>query len=112
MNPSRLFILRPVATSLLMLALLLADSSPTGTYRFRRCLKSLSIQAEPYPGASQDIMASLITAPLERQLGQLPGLKQMSSTSSGGASVIVLQFDLNLQLDIAQATTSCNQCRQ
>lgn len=105
MNPSRLFILRPVATSLLMLALLLA-----GLIAYRQ----LPISALPqvdyptmqvvtlYPGASQDIMASLITAPLERQLGQLPGLTQMSSTSSGGASVIVLQFDLDLQLDVAE----------
>ncbi|MEQ1637697.1 MAG: MdtB/MuxB family multidrug efflux RND transporter permease subunit [Methylococcales bacterium] len=105
MNPSRLFILRPIATSLLMLALLLA-----GIVAYRQ----LPVAALPqvdypiiqvvtlYPGASQDVMASLITAPLERQLGQLPGLKQMSSSSSGGASVIVLQFSLSLNLDIAE----------
>ncbi len=105
MNPSRLFILRPVATSLLMLALLLA-----GILAYRQ----LPISALPqvdyptiqvvtlYPGASQDVMSSLITSPLERQLGQLAGLTQMSSTSSGGASVIVLQFNLDLPLDIAE----------
>jgi multidrug efflux pump len=105
MNPSRLFILRPVATSLLMLALLLV-----GIVAYRQ----LSISALPqvdyptiqvatlYPGASQEVMTSLITAPLERQLGQLPGLNQMSSSSSGGASVITLQFNLNMSLDIAE----------
>jgi multidrug efflux pump len=105
MNPSRIFILRPVATSLLMLALLLV-----GIVAYRQ----LPISALPqvdyptiqvvtlYPGASQEVMTSLITAPLERQLGQLPGLNQMSSSSSGGASVITLQFNLSLSLDIAE----------
>ncbi len=105
MNPSRLFILRPVATSLLMLALLLV-----GLVAYRE----LPISALPqvdyptiqvvtlYPGASQEVMTSLVTSPLERQLGQLPGLNQMSSSSSGGASVITLQFNLNLSLDIAE----------
>ncbi|MCX7068670.1 MAG: MdtB/MuxB family multidrug efflux RND transporter permease subunit [Methylococcales bacterium] len=105
MNPSRLFILRPVATFLLMFALLLA-----GILAYRQ----LPISALPqvdyptiqvvtlYAGASQDVMSSLITSPLERQLGQLAGLKQMSSVSSGGASVIVLQFNLELNLDIAE----------
>ena len=105
MNPSRLFILRPVATSLLMFALLIA-----GILAYRQ----LAISALPqvdyptiqivtlYPGANQDVMSSLITSPLERQFGQLAGLTQMSSTSSGGASVIVLQFNLELQLDIAE----------
>lgn len=105
MNPSSIFILRPVATSLLMIALLLV-----GLIAYRK----LPISALPqvdyptirvatlYPGASQDVMTSLVTAPLERQMGQLPGLKQMSSTSSNGASVITLQFDLNLNLDIAE----------
>src|SRR5512137_1634305 len=105
MNPSRLFILRPVATSLLMLALFLV-----GIVAYRE----LPISALPqvdyptiqittlYPGASQEVMTSLITAPLERQLGQLPGLNQMSSSSSGGASVITLQFNLSLSLDIAE----------
>jgi multidrug efflux pump len=105
MNPSRPFILRPVATSLLMLAILLA-----GVIAYR----VLPISALPqvdyptiqvvtlYPGASPDVTTSSITAPLERQFGQMPGLKQMSSTSSGGASVITLQFDLDLSLDIAE----------
>src|SRR5512144_2610021 len=105
MNPSRLFILRPVATTLLMLAILL---SGLVAYRF------LPLSALPevdyptiqvvtlYPGASPEVVTSSITAPLERQFGQMPGLKQMSSTSSGGASVITLQFNLELSLDIAE----------
>jgi len=105
MSPSRPFILRPVATSLLMAAILLV-----GLVAF----KFLSLSALPevdyptiqvstfYPGASPEVMANTVTAPLERQFGQMPGLKQMSSTSSGGASVITLQFDLNLSLDIAE----------
>ncbi len=105
MNPSRQFILRPVATSLLMLAILLAGLL---AYRF------LPVSALPevdyptiqvttlYPGASPDVMTSSITAPLERQFGQMPGLNQMSSTSSGGASVITLQFTLDMSLDIAE----------
>jgi multidrug efflux pump len=105
MNPSRLFILRPVATSLLMLAILLA-----GTVAYR--LLPLSALPEVdyptiqvmtlYPGASPDVVTASITAPLERQLGQMPGLKQMSSTSSGGASVIILRFGLDLTLDVAE----------
>src|SRR5712691_11087210 len=105
MNPSRQFIRRPVATSLLMLAILLS-----GIVAYR--LLPLSALPEVdyptiqvvtlYPGASPDVMTSSITAPLERQLGQMPGLKQMSSTSSGGASVITLQFNLDLSLDIAE----------
>src|SRR6516165_4388847 len=105
MNPSRIFILRPVATSLLMVAVLLA-----GLIGYR----VLPISALPqidyptiqvvtlYPGASPDVMTSSVTAPLERQFGQMPGLNQMSSTSSGGASVITLQFGLDLSLDIAE----------
>jgi multidrug efflux pump len=105
MNPSRPFILRPVATSLLMLAIVLA-----GIIAYRL----LPISALPevdyptiqvvslYPGASPDVTTSSITAPLERQFGQMPGLKQMLSTSSAGASVITLQFDLNLSLDVAE----------
>jgi multidrug efflux pump len=105
MNPSRLFILRPVATSLLMAAIVLA-----GGVAYRQ----LPVSALPevdyptiqimtfYPGASPDVVASAITAPLERQFGQLPGLNQMTSTSSGGASVITLQFDLNLNIDVAE----------
>ena len=105
MNPSRPFILRPVATSLFMLAILL---SGIVAYRF------LPLSALPevdyptiqvftfYPGASPDVMTSSVTAPLERQLGQIPGLQQMLSTSSGGASVITLQFSLSLPLDVAE----------
>ncbi len=105
MNPSRLFILRPVATTLLMVAVLLA-----GIVAYR----VLPLSALPevdyptiqvvtlYPGASPDVMASSVTAPLERQFGQMPGLNQMSSTSSGGASVITLQFGLELALDVAE----------
>src|SRR5213594_2773610 len=105
MNPSRLFILRPVATSLLMAAILLA-----GAIAYR--LLPLSALPEVdyptiqvvtfYPGASPDVATSSITAQLERQFGQMPGLKQMSSTSSGGASVITLQFSLELTLDVAE----------
>src|SRR5471032_2230661 len=105
MNPSRPFILRPVATSLLMLAILLV-----GLVAFN----FLPLSALPevdyptiqvvtlYPGASPDVMTSSVTAPLERQFGQMPGLNQMSSTSSGGASVITLQFSLDLSLDVAE----------
>jgi len=105
LNPSRLFILRPVATSLLMVAILLA-----GLIGYRMLpLSALpevdypTIQVTTlYPGASPEVMASSVTAPLERQFGQMPGLKQMASTSSGGASVITLQFDLALALDVAE----------
>jgi len=105
MNPSRLFILRPVATSLLMVAILLV-----GIVAYR----VLPLSALPkfdyptiqvvtlYPGASPDVITSSITAPLERQFGQMPGLNQMSSQSSGGASVITLQFSLTLPLDVAE----------
>ncbi|MCQ8180416.1 MdtB/MuxB family multidrug efflux RND transporter permease subunit [Methylomonas sp. SURF-1] len=104
-NPSRRFVERPVATSLIMLALLL-----TGVLSYRL----LPISALPqvdyptiqvttlYPGASPEVATSAITAPLERQFGQIPGLRQMSSSSSGGASLITLQFDLSLALDIAE----------
>src|SRR5450631_465522 len=105
MNPSRLFILRPVATSLLMVAILLS-----GVFAYRQLpLSALPEVDYPtiqvvtfYPGGSPDVMTSSVTAPLERQFGQMPGLKQMSSTSSGGASVITLQFNLELSLDIAE----------
>jgi multidrug efflux pump len=105
MNPSRPFILRPVATSLLMAAILLA-----GFVAFRFLpLSALpevdypTIQVQTfYPGASPDVMTSAVTAPLEKQFGQMPGLNQMSSISSAGASVLTLQFDLNLNLDIAE----------
>ena len=105
MNPSRPFILRPVATTLLMLAITL-----TGLLAWRL----LPVSALPevdyptiqvvtlYPGASPDVMTSSVTAPLERQFGQMPGLSHMSSSSSGGASVITLQFSLDLTLDVAE----------
>jgi multidrug efflux pump len=105
MNPSRPFILRPIATSLLMAALLLV-----GWITFEQ----LPIAALPevdyptmqvltfYPGASPDVVASAVTAPLERQLGQVPGLNQMLSTSSEGVSVITLQFSLSLSIDVAE----------
>jgi multidrug efflux pump len=105
MSPSRPFILRPVATSLLMAAILLA-----GIVAYRQ----LPVSALPevdyptiqvitfYPGASPDVMASAVTAPLERQFGQVPGLNQMTSTSSGGSSVIILQFSLDLNIDVAE----------
>jgi len=104
-NPSRLFILRPVATALLMVAILLA-----GIVAYRELpLSALPEVDYPtiqvvtlYPGASPDVVTSSITAPLERQFGQMPGLKQMSSTSSGGASVITLQFELTIDLDSAE----------
>ncbi len=106
-NPSRLFILRPVATSLMMVALLLV-----GVLAYRLLPVSALPQVDYptiqvvtlYPGASPDVMTSVVTAPLERQFGQMPGLTQMSSTSSGGASVITLQFNLELDLDIAEQT--------
>ena len=105
MSPSRPFILRPVATSLLMAAILLA-----GIVAYRQ----LPVSALPevdyptiqvitfYPGASPDVVASAITAPLERQFGQVPGLNQMTSMSSGGSSIITLQFALDLNIDVAE----------
>ncbi|HEY9140444.1 MAG TPA: efflux RND transporter permease subunit [Bryobacteraceae bacterium] len=105
MNPSRTFILRPVATSLLMVAILLAGAV---------AYKQLPVSALPevdyptiqvvtfYPGASPDVMASSVTAPLERQFGQVPGLQQMTSTSSNGSSIITLQFNLSLNIDVAE----------
>ena len=105
MNPSRIFIERPVATSLLMVAIILVGVI---AYKF------LPLSALPqvdyptirvltlYPGASPEVMTSSVTAPLERQFGQMPGLNQMTSTSSAGASSITLQFDLKLGLDVAE----------
>ena len=105
MNPSRLFIQRPVATWLLMVAIFLS-----GVVAYN----ALPLSALPevdyptievvtlYPGASPDVMTSSVTAPLETQFGQMPGLNQMSSTSSGGASVITLQFTLSMGLDVAE----------
>jgi multidrug efflux pump len=105
MSLSRLFILRPIATSLLMAAILLV-----GILAFRLLPVSAlpqvdypTIQVQTfYPGASPEVMASSVTAPLERQFGQVPGLSQMTSTSSDGASTITLQFALNLNIDIAE----------
>ncbi|HYL17246.1 MAG TPA: efflux RND transporter permease subunit, partial [Burkholderiales bacterium] len=105
MNLSRPFILRPVATTLLMAALLLA-----GAIAYRLLPVSALPQVDYptiqvltfYPGASPDVMASSVTAPLERQFGQMPGLTQMTSASSGGSSVIALQFSLDLNLDVAE----------
>src|SRR5271157_812096 len=105
MSPSRAFILRPVATSLLMIGILMAGAVG---------YKQLPVSALPevgyptiqvvtfYPGASPDVMASAVTAPLERQFGQVPGLQQMTSTSSDGSSVITLQFNLSLDIDVAE----------
>jgi multidrug efflux pump len=105
MSPSRPFILRPVATSLLMAGILIAGAI---------AYQQLPVAALPevdyptiqcttfYPGASPEVMASSVTAPLERTFGQVPGLKQMTSTSSFGSSIITLQFDLNLNIDVAE----------
>jgi multidrug efflux pump len=105
MNISRPFIERPVATTLLMIAILLA-----GFVAYRQLPVSALPQVDYptiqvrtfYPGASPDVMASSVTAPLERQFGQMPGLTQMRSTSSGGGSVITLQFALSMSLDVAE----------
>jgi multidrug efflux pump len=104
-NPSRLFIMRPVATALTMVAIVLV-----GIIAYRQLPVSALPQIDYptiqvltfYPGASPDVMASSVTAPLERQFGQMPGLNQMTSTSSGGSSVVTLQFTLDLSLDIAE----------
>src|ERR1700735_1426833 len=105
MNPSKPFILRPVATALLMVALFLAGVV---------ALFQLPISALPevdyptiqvltfYPGASPDVVASAVTAPLERQFGEVAGLSQMTSTSAGGVSVIVMEFQLSLSIDVAE----------
>ena len=105
MNPSRIFIVRPIATSLLMVAIMVAGMV---------AYKLLPLSALPevdyptiqvttlYPGASPEVMTSAVTAPLERQFGQMPGLKQMTSSNSAGASVITLQFELTLALDVAE----------
>ncbi len=105
MSPSRPFILRPVATALLMVALFLAG----GVAYFQLPVSALPEVDYPtiqvltfYPGASPDVVASAVTAPLERQFGQVPGLSQMTSTSSDGSSVIVMQFQLSLDIDVAE----------
>ncbi|MCE4053023.1 MdtB/MuxB family multidrug efflux RND transporter permease subunit [Pseudomonas sp. Au-Pse12] len=105
MNFSRLFILRPVATTLSMLAIVLA-----GLIAYRLLPVSALPQVDYptirvmtlYPGASPDVMTSAVTAPLERQFGQMPGLTQMASTSSGGASVLTLRFSLDINMDVAE----------
>ncbi|TFY91336.1 MdtB/MuxB family multidrug efflux RND transporter permease subunit [Pseudomonas kairouanensis] len=105
MNLSRLFILRPVATTLSMLAIVLA-----GIIAYRLLPVSALPQVDYptirvmtlYPGASPDVMTSAVTAPLERQFGQMPGLTQMASTSSGGASVLTLRFNLDVNMDVAE----------
>ncbi|MCW0322275.1 multidrug efflux RND transporter permease subunit [Pantoea dispersa] len=105
MNPSRLFILRPVATILLMIGVLIA-----GLFAYRFLSTSALPQVDYptiqvttlYPGASPDVMASSVTSPLERQLGQMAGLSQMTSASSGGSSIITLKFSLDLSLDVAE----------
>ena len=105
MNPSAPFILRPVATSLLMIAIFLVGVIGFG-YLPLSALPEVdypTIQVQTFlPGASPDVMTTSVTAPLEKQFGQMPGLKEMTSVSSGGASVITLQFDLTLSLDIAE----------
>ena len=105
MNPSRPFILRPVATSLLMIAIMLVGVVGFG-YLPLSALPEVdypTIQVQTFlPGASPEVMTTTVTAPLERQFGQMPGLNEMSSVSSGGASVITLQFSLSLSLDIAE----------
>ena len=107
MSPSRLFILRPVATTLLMAAIILVGAFPalSGLLPISALpeVDYPTIQVQTfYPGASPDVMTSSVTAPLEVQFGQMPGLNQMSSTSSAGASVITLQFSLDLTLDVAE----------
>ncbi len=105
MNLSRIFILRPVATTLAMVALLLS-----GLLAYRLLPVSALPQVDYptiqvttlYPGASPDVMTALVTSPLERQFGQMAGLTQMTSSSSGGSSIITLQFDLDLSLDVAE----------
>src|SRR6201991_1555894 len=105
MSPSRIFILRPVATSLLMVGMLLV-----GIVAYRQ----LPVSALPevdyptiqvmtfYPGASPHVMASAVPSPMERQFGQVPGLSQMTSTSSFGSSVITLQFNLDQNIDVEE----------
>ncbi len=105
MSPSRIFILRPVGTSLLMVAILMVGIVAYGFLPLSALpeVDYPTIQVQTfYPGASPEVMTSAVTAPLEVQFGQMPGLNQMSSTSSGGSSVITLQFGLSLSLDIAE----------
>jgi multidrug efflux pump len=105
LSPSRPFILRPIATSLLMAAIMLAG----GVAFLQLPVSALPEVDYPiiqvltfYPGAGPEVMASSVTAPLERQFGQMPGLKQMTSVSSGGGSVITLEFNLDENIDVAE----------
>jgi multidrug efflux pump len=105
MNPSRIFILRPVGTTLLMVALFLVGVVSYGFLPISALpeVDYPTIQVQTfYPGASPEVMTTAVTAPLERQFGEMPGLSQMNSTSSGGASVVTLQFSLDLSLDVAE----------
>jgi multidrug efflux pump len=105
MSPSRIFILRPVGTSLLMLALFLVGVVAYGFLPISALpeVDYPTIQVQTfYPGASPQVMATAVTSPLERQFGEMPGLSQMNSTSSGGSSVVTLQFSLDLNLDVAE----------
>src|ERR1700752_818060 len=105
MNPSRPFIVRPVATVLLMIAILLVGmvaytllpvaALPQVDYPTMQVITF-------YPGANPEVMASSVTAPLERQFGQVPGLQQMTSTSSFGSSLVILQFNLDQNIDVAE----------
>src|SRR5438270_12088780 len=105
MNPSRIFILRPVATSLLMVGILLA-----GMVAYRQLPVSALPQVDYptiqiltfYPGASPDVMTSSVTAPMERQFGEIRGLNQITSVSSYGGSLITVQFDLQQNIDVAE----------
>jgi multidrug efflux pump len=104
-NPSRIFILRPIATILLMAAILIIGLVAYTTLPISALPEAdyPTIQVPTfYPGASPQVMSSAVTAPLERQFGQVAGLSQMTSTSSDGSSVIVLQFSLDLNIDVAE----------
>jgi multidrug efflux pump len=105
MSPSRIFILRPVGTSLLMVALFLVGVVSYGFLPISALpeVDYPTIQVQTfYPGASPEVMTTAVTAPLERQFGEMPGLSEMNSTSSGGASVVTLQFSLDLSIDVAE----------
>src|ERR1700750_1615095 len=105
MNPSRIFILRPVGTTLLMVAILLVGVVAYGFLPLSALpqVDYPTIQVQTfYPGASPEVMTSSVTAPLEVQFGQMPGLNQMSSTSSAGACLINLRFTLDVSLDVAE----------
>jgi multidrug efflux pump len=105
MNPSRIFILRPVGTTLLMAAMLLVGVVAYGFLPVSALpeVDYPTIQVSTfYPGASPEVMTTAVTAPLERQFGEMPGLNQMSSISSAGAAVTTLQFSLDLSLDVAE----------